>query len=340
MKSKDLRNVVKIKRENGDGATKIFHDLNGAVSFRTIQRWVRMVDDTGAIELAKSPGRPRTARTKANIQKVKQRLNRKSRVSIRKLGKELNISNATVHSILHNDLGCFPYKKIHEPAITDLQKKKRVKFANWVFNNFKKNETNNWLFSDEKMFDLDGMYNLQNDRVWAINRHEADRKNGVKKKHQFPTKVMVWLGACRKGLTSLIILDNGTLKHEDYIRKVLRVALKCGDKMVGEKWTFQQDGASPHRDHHTQQWCAENMHEFVPYDRWPPNSPDLNPLDYSIWNELVQTMNWERVRTKATLIRELKLAVKKIPVETVLHSIEKFPVRLRLILKNKGDYIR
>jgi hypothetical protein len=77
MKSKDLRNVVKIKRENGDGASKIFHDLNGAVSFRTIQRWVRMVDNTGAIELDTPPGRPRTARGKANIEKVKQRLKRK-----------------------------------------------------------------------------------------------------------------------------------------------------------------------------------------------------------------------------------------------------------------------
>ena len=76
---------------------------------------------------------------------------------------------------------------------------------------------------------------------------------------------------------------------------------------------------------------------FVPYDRWPSNSPDLNPLDYGIWNELVQAMNWKRVRSKATLIRELKLAVKKIPVQTILHSVESLPVRLRLILQNKGD---
>jgi hypothetical protein len=56
------------------------------------------------------------------------------------------------------------------------------------------------------------------------------------------------------------------------------------------------------------------MPAFVPHYRWFPDSPDLNPLDYSIWNELVQAMNWEHVQTKATLIQELKLAVKKIPV--------------------------
>ncbi|CAF1232809.1 unnamed protein product, partial [Didymodactylos carnosus] len=44
----------------------------------------------------------------------------------------------------------------------------------------------------------------QNDRVWAINRQEADKKGGVKQIHQFPTKIMVWLGACGKGLTTLV----------------------------------------------------------------------------------------------------------------------------------------
>ncbi|CAF0941470.1 unnamed protein product [Didymodactylos carnosus] len=299
-----------------------------------------MIEKTGAIELAKSSGRPRTARTKANIQKVKQRLNRKKGASTRKLGKELDMSHMSAHRILHNDLGCFPYKKIREPAITDIQKGKWVKFANWMLNNFKKDETKNWLFSDEKIFDLNGMYNAQNDRVWAINRQEADKKGGVKQIHQFPTKIMVWLGACGKGLTKLVVLDKGTVDHVRYIREVLPVALKCGNKMMGNNWTFQQDGASAHKDHNTQQWCADNMPAFVPHYRWPPNSPDLSPMDYSIWDGLVQTMNWDHVRTKNTLIEEIKRAVKKIPAQNVLHSVENFTVRLRLILKNKGNYIR
>ena len=38
-----------------------------------------MLDETGDIKLGKSPGRPRIARTKANILKVKQKLNRKKK---------------------------------------------------------------------------------------------------------------------------------------------------------------------------------------------------------------------------------------------------------------------
>ena len=109
--------------------------------------------------------------------------------------------------------------------------------------------------------------------------------------------------------------------------------------MMGNDWMFQQDGSSPHRHKETQQWCKDIFPAFLPYTRWPPNSPDLNPLDYSIWNELVQNMNWRHIETKSTLIRELKLAVKIISIENVLHSVENFTLLLRSILKNKGKYI-
>ena len=58
------------------------------------------------------------------------------------------------------------------------------------------------LFSDEKLFDIDGIYNSQNDRVWTVNRAEANIKGGIRRMREFPQKVMVWLGACSKGLSS------------------------------------------------------------------------------------------------------------------------------------------
>ena len=48
------------------------------------------------------------------------------------------------------------------------------------------------LFSDEKLFDIDGIYNFQNDGIWAVSRVQADKRGGVKQKRKFPDKVMVW----------------------------------------------------------------------------------------------------------------------------------------------------
>ena len=125
MKGLDLQEIVKCKHQNGDSVSKIFNDLSGVTSLPTIKIWVKMLDETVTIKLGKSPGRPRIARTKANILKVKQRLNRKKKVSTRKLGKELNISNSSVHRILQDDLGYFSYKKNYSISNSRCSKTKK-----------------------------------------------------------------------------------------------------------------------------------------------------------------------------------------------------------------------
>ena len=49
---------------------------------------------------------------------------------------------------------------------------------------------------------------------------------------------------------------------------------------------FQQDSANAHTARVTQEWLHANgpeMIEMIEKDQWPPNSPDLNPLDYHVW---------------------------------------------------------
>ncbi|CAF1315268.1 unnamed protein product [Rotaria sp. Silwood1] len=226
MKSKDLQKVVLSKYENGDSPTMIFRHLNGAIGLRTIERWCKLIRETGSINLSSPTGCPRIARAKGMIKKVKNRLKCKRRVSSRKLANEFDISERSVRRILKEDLGLRPYKKRIEPLLTNTHKAKRIMFANWIRHNFRKEETMRILFSDEKMFDLDGMYNSQNDIIWAVNRAEADDKGGIKQKQKFPQKVMVWLGVCFKGVTPLVIFDEETVNHERYIEKVLPVAKK------------------------------------------------------------------------------------------------------------------
>ncbi len=53
MKSKDLQKLLLSKHENNDSITKIFHDLQGAIS-----------RETDSIDMSTSPGHPRVIRTK------------------------------------------------------------------------------------------------------------------------------------------------------------------------------------------------------------------------------------------------------------------------------------
>ena len=87
MKNKDIQKVVLLKYENGDRPSKIVRDLAGAVSLRTILRWIKMIKNNRAIDLSAPPGCTPTARTKGNIRQVKYRINRKKRNSAGKIAK-------------------------------------------------------------------------------------------------------------------------------------------------------------------------------------------------------------------------------------------------------------
>ncbi|CAF1206991.1 unnamed protein product [Didymodactylos carnosus] len=81
------------------------------------------------------------------------------------------------------------------------------------------------------------------------------------------------------------------------------------------------------------------MPGIIGKDSWPPNSPDLSPLDYSIWSEFVQQINWSAARSKESLIEELKRVVKKIRPEIVLQSCESWTKRLHRLKKINGGYL-
>ena len=340
MKSKDLQKIVLSKHESGDGPMKIFRDLGGQLSITAIKRWIKMIRKDGAIHLATPPGRPRSTRTKAVVKKVKSRLKGKKAISIRKLASELDINRESVRRILREDLRLRPYKKTIQPFMTDTHKEKRRAFCKWVLKNFNHRHSMRILFSDEKIFDLDGMYNSQNDRVWATDRGEADLRGGIKKKSKFPQKVMVWLAVCSEGVSPLVILDKGTVDNARYISEVLPVARKFGNKVFGDDWCYQQDGATCHTHQRSQDWCRAKLPAFIEKGVWPPNSPDLNPLDYSIWDEFVHVIEWSNVTSKQALIEELKRAVKRIRPSVVFESCSSWRRRVQTVLKNNGDYLR
>jgi len=37
-----------------------------------------------------------------------------------------------------------------------------------------------------------------------------------------------------------------------------------------------------------QNWTATNCSDFIRKDEWPSNSSDLNPLDYKVWEAMLE----------------------------------------------------
>ena len=228
MKSKDLQKAVRSMYEKGDGTRKIFQELNSTIPLWIIERWCRRIRESGSINLSKLPGSPRIIRTRGAIEKVKTPSNQRNLVSSRKLARELGISRSSVQGILRNNLKIQAYKMQNEPMPTDEHKAKRLKFENWVRTNFRKKHTMKILFVDETLFDIDGIYNSQNDRIWAVNCVEADIKGGIV---NFCKKL--WFGSehVLKDFRQLVIFENGKVDHNRYINEVLSVAPKYRNRI-------------------------------------------------------------------------------------------------------------
>ena len=69
-----------------------------------------------------------------------------------------------------------------------------------------------------------------------------------------------------------------------------------------EFFVFQQDSARSHRAKDTVAVLDQEMPDFIPPALWPPNSPDLNQVDYAVWSVLQELV----YRTKILDVDELK----------------------------------
>ena len=58
-----------------------------------------------------------------------------------------------------------------------------------------------------------------------------------------------------------------------------------------DPWIFQQDSAPSHKAKATQEWCRTHFPDFITTDEWSPCSPDLNPLDFSVWSILEERVS-------------------------------------------------
>ena len=87
------------------------------------------------------------------------------------------------------------------------------------------------------------------------------------------------------GRMSLVFVQPGSKVDSIYYCGVVvnQGLLPDTQKLSGNYFTYQQDGVPAHCSRQTVAFLCLHVPEFVEPENWPPNSPDLNPVDYSIW---------------------------------------------------------
>ncbi len=175
--------------------------------------------------------------------------------------------------------------------------------------------------------------------MYALRVEDIPEEIRTAERFQADQKVMVWCGISTKGKFPMVFIESGTKVNADYYRKNI---LECIVKAYGQqlfknrKWTFQQDSAPSNKEKTNQQWCRDNLPEFISTDDWPPSSPDLNPLNYSIWGFLESRVNAKRHSSVESLKITLKKEWANLSMKYIRTTIDSWPDRLKDCIKNKG----
>jgi len=109
-------------------------------------------------------------------------------------------------------------------------------------------------------------------------------------------------------------------------------------EMSGDFFVFQQDSAPSHRARDTLQLLQRDTPEFIAPDLWPPNSPDLNPVDYKIWAMMQQRVHQTRIRDITELKERLIDVWRGLQQSVVDEAIDEWLKRLRACVRVKEGH--
>lgn len=312
--------------------------VNKVFVYRTITRY----NDTGSIAKRHGGGHQKTATSREMVQKVKKRLERNPRRSANQMAKELKISDRSIRRILKNDLKVKPYKIQKAHDLTPKQQQVRLERAKELLRLAESGQLPNIVFSDEKIFTIEQFVNSQNDRVYLRDRSYENLSHRLATRRQHPPQIMVWAAVTADGRSPIVFIEPGVKVNAQYYREsILEVALKpWADKHFGGRpWTFQQDSAPSHKARVNQEWLKNNVPNFITSTQWLSNSPDANPMDYSLWAILESKVRTKRYNSLEALKKAIVHEWAKIPASHIRAACDSFLDRLKAIVKAKGGHI-
>lgn len=317
-------------------------------SLNTVKAICKRIDITGSAVVRKpGGGRPRTVRTVTNIEKVgelicSQESNPGTSKSTRKIAEDLNIHRSSVQRIAKFDLSLVAFRRIPCQIISTTVKEKRLERSKKLLRRLSVTATKKVFFTDEKNFYLNPPVNHQNDRVWSTGKkRDINEDRLLVERAKFAKHVMVSAGVCYGGKGRLhFIPEKAKVSAKLYVETLLPKLIEDCNSVLPSGFIFQQDGAPAHTSKLTQDWIAANCTDFIRKNEWPPNSPDLNPLDYSVWGAMLERYKMFNPKPKNIddLKKVLQLIWDQLPQDSINKAILGFTKRLRACVKAGGGH--
>jgi len=146
---------------------------------------------------------------------------------------------------------------------------------------------------------------------------------------------MVSVAISKLGCTQLIFVEPGAKINGSYYRDTLLMQhmIPAMRRVTGDHFIFQQDSAPAHRARDTIELLRRTTPDFIAPYMWPPNSPDLNPVDYAIWSIIEQRVYESRVHDNDELRQRLLHVWRDLEQSLIDGAVDQRPIRLRWVIE-------
>jgi len=151
---------------------------------------------------------------------------------------------------------------------------------------------------------------------------------------------MVSVGVSGLGSTELIFIEPGVKINGAYYRDVLLLQhlLPAIRDLSGDYFIFQQDSAPAHRAKETVELLSNETPDFITQLLWPPNSPDLNPVDYKIWGVLQERVYKTRIQNVEHLKKRLIEEWTNFDQRIIDMAVQQWRCRLKACVTAEGGH--
>ena len=285
---------------------------------------------------------------------LKKRIKAAPTKSLCRVAKEANVSRESVRRVVRG-AGWRSLRKVKVPLISSQGRQTRIERANGLINALKSAAPGKIVFfSDEKTFVVDPAFNPQNDRWIRFDDAENDAgdlrgptgKFLPRSKHPAGAMLLAAVASTGERSPPIWFPEGFRLGADDYIealKKTLipwmrRVAVSRGSAAKPAPFIFQQDSAPAHRAKKTLAFLEEEKISFWKPTQWPPNSPDLNPMDYAIWSMVVQGAGDGRPSSVPAMKRKINAAWRAMDPEKIRAACRSFRPRLSRCIEEKGSF--
>lgn len=246
----------------------------------TVRQIAAKFDATSKLQDLKRTGRPTSALDKSD--NVRTALENDPKLSVRKLSLRVGLSVGAVHNIIRKNIKWKPYKPQIVQKLYPEDYAKREKFCREFLDRCDENPDflDSIIWTDESVFKTSGRCNRKNNIYWsARNRHLTQERPLV------TSGVSVWAGVSSRGIIGPFLFD-GTVDGQAF-RQVFENEIYPSIHENGmEDFVYQQDGAPAHWALESRQCIARKFPLWIGRGgpiAWPPRSPDLTPMDFSVW---------------------------------------------------------